>query len=175
MNKRDLITPVLIIGLSLIFIVITLGVFLSNGKSRFWISKKIKIGSLLLSLTTVTYQSCTNCYDPAMPNYFELDNVDYSNVIEIDITANNKLTGLLHDRNGVDFSFNLTDTLNTDTVQVGDITAADGKFDSNTEEIVIELDTILQTNKYILNLYQEKQSNQTHPTSSYLLDLKNED
>lgn len=179
MNKRDLTGPVLIIGLSFVFIVVSFGVFLSRGKSSFWISKKMRIGSLLLSLTAITNQSCdligTNCYDPAPPNYFEIDNTDYSNVIEVDVKVNNKLTGLLHDRNGVDFSFNLTDTLNTDTVQVGEIKVIDGMFDSSTEEIVIELDTNLQTNTYVLNLYQDKSSNQTYPTTSYSIVLKNED
>ncbi len=176
MDKKNFITPTLVVGLSLIFIVVSLGVFLSNGKSRFWISKKIKVGAMLLSLTTLAMvnQSCVNCYDPAPENEIVMD-TDDSYVVKADLNVSNKLTGILYDRNMEDFSFNIINESGADTVQVGEIQAADGKFDEGTEEIVIELDSGLPTSTYTLNLYQGKPAAQTYPMSTYQLEVKNED
>lgn len=179
MKIKNLISPLLIIVLSIAFITVAVGVYLTRGKSRFWISKKMLIGSVLLSLTSVINQSCTifgtDCYDPAPPNEISMDNSDYSGTIDINIKTENKLTGILYDRNGEDFSFNITDTLNSDTLQIGRINPSDKEFNENTEDIFIELDSSLPINEYILNLYDKKQSEQYNPVSTYRLKVKNED
>jgi len=179
MNIKNLTTPILIIGLSIAFSIVVIGVYVTRGKSKFWISKKMLLGSILLSLTSVINHSCdrfgTDCYDPAPPNQIEFDNTDYSSIININIGVNNKLTGVLYDRNSEDFSFNVTDTLKTDTIQIGNIIPADGKFDESTEDIYIELYKDLPVNEYLLNLYNTKQSEQKYPISTYRLKVKNED
>lgn len=179
MKIKNLISPILIIVLSIAFTTVAVGVYLTRGKSRFWISKKMLIGSVLLSLTSVINQSCdilgTDCYDPAPPNQISLDNADYSGTIEINIKSENKLTGILYDRNGGDFSFNVTDTLHSDTLQTGRINPTDGDFNENTEDILIELDSSIPVSEYILNLYDKKQFEQDYPVSTYRLKVKNED
>ena len=178
MNIKTLTTPMLIIGLSIGFAIVGLGVYLTRGKSKFWISKKMLLGSLLISLTSVINQSCerfgTDCYDPAPPNEIVLDNYNYSGVIDINIASENKITGILYDRNGEDFSFNITDTLNTDTVQIGDIVPSDGKFDESTEDIYFEIDRNIPASEYLLNLYTTKQSEQDYPFLTYRLNVRNE-
>lgn len=179
MNIKNLTTPILIIGLSIGFAIVGLGVYLTRGKSKFWISNKMLLGSLLISLISVINQSCerfgTECYDPAPPNEIKLDNYNYSGVIDINIASENKITGILYDRNGEDFSFNITDTLKTDTVQIGDIVPSDGKFDESTEDIYIEIDSNIPVSEYLLNLYTTKQSEQDYPVLTYRLNVRNED
>ncbi len=70
MSKNEAITPFLIAGLSVLFATICLMVFLTNGKSAKWVSRKIKIGGLLLGLTAIVQTGCgTNqlCYKFAEP------------------------------------------------------------------------------------------------------------
>jgi hypothetical protein len=180
MNIKKLTKPILIIGLSIGFAIVGLGVYLTRGKSKFWISKKMLLGSLLISLTSVINQSCeerviAECYDPVPPNEIKLDNYDYFGKVDINIALENKITGILYDRSGEDFSFNITDTVGTDTVQVGDITPSDGKFDESTEDIYIEIDRNIPVGEYLLNLYITKQSEQDYPVSTYRLNVRNED
>lgn len=179
MNVKNLTTPILIIGLSTVFVIVTLGVYLTRGKSKFWISKKMLIGSLLLSLNAVSNQSCTNvgtdCYDPVPPDQIVLDNSDYSEVIEVSVDTNNKLTGVLYGRVSNAFSFTVTDVETQDTLQVGEILPTDGAFDHSTEDIFIELDKHLPANEYLVNLYTEKAEKQNTPIGTYKIAVKHED
>jgi len=163
------------IGLSIAFAIVVVGVYLTRGKSKFWISKKMLIGSFLLSLTSVVNQSCITCYEPAQPNQIVFDNTDYSSTIIININEKTKLTGIIYDRESKEFSFNVTNLLKTDTIQVGNIIPSDGKFDENTEDFYLELSKDLPANEYILNLYDRKQAEQVYPVSTYRLSVKNED
>ncbi len=176
MNKKDFLVPVLAIGLSLAFVFVSLLVFLSGGKSGFWISKKLKIGALLLSLTAIANQACdrTNCYDPAPVNTFDMDNADYSRVIKVNLKDSNKLTGILYGREGIDFSFNVMDSLNTSIFQTGKVLPVDGSFDSDREDVVIELDENLVTDTYRLNLYDQNTTDKDALASLYYLEIQNE-
>jgi len=178
MKVKALITPLLIIVLSFAFITVIVGVYLTKGKARFWISKKMLIGSLLLSLTSVINQSCNvgnSCYDPNVPNQISMDNSDNTGIIQIDKKTGNKLTGILYDRSGQEFSFNIKDTLNSDTLQIGRIIPLDGAFNESTEEVFIELDSNVLISECILNLYDRKESEQLSPVATYQLKIKNED
>jgi len=172
MSIKNISTPLVIIGLSVAFAIVVVGVYMTRGKSKFWISKKMLLGSLLLSLTSIVNQSCiVSCYDPASPNQIELDNPDYSSTIVININENTKLTGTIYDRKSKEFSFNITDLLNKDTLQVGNIVPSDGKFDESTEAIYIQLDKNLPVNEYLLNLYDTRQTEQLYPISTYRLSV----
>lgn len=176
MNIKTVSVPILIIGLSIAFAIVVVGEYMTRGKSKFWISKKMLIGSILLSLTSVVNQSCiTSCYDPAQPNQIVLDSTDYSSTIIININEKTKLTGIIYDRESKEFSFNVTNLLKTDTFQVGNIIPSDGKFDENTEDFYIELSKDLPANEYILNLYDRKQAEQVNPVSAYRLSVQHED
>ncbi|OFX89570.1 MAG: hypothetical protein A2W99_14700 [Bacteroidetes bacterium GWF2_33_16] len=177
MVKKNYVLPILIIGLSIVFALISIGVYFTRGKSKFWISKKMLIGSFLLSLTAITNHSCTGtCYEDEDPsNIINLYGAEYSNRIVIDINQTTTITGCLYHRNDTDYSFMITDTLNIDTIQVGDVKPFDGEFNEYSEEIIIELDSTLPTNKYYLQLYKGKATNPDYSIASFILDLKNED
>lgn len=177
MIKKSHILPVVIIGLSIVFAIISIGVYLTKGKSRFWISKKMLIGSFLLSLTAITNHSCTGtCYEEENPsNYIQLNGFEYRNTIVIDLNQTTTITGWLYDRTDTDYSFMITDSLNTDTIQVGVVKPIDEKFDEYNEEISIELDSSLPTNKYYLQFFKGEATNTNYPIAYFILDLKNED
>lgn len=177
MVKKSYVLPVVIIGLSIVFALISIGVYFTRGKSKFWISKKMLIGSFLLSLTAITNHSCTGtCYEDEDPsNLINLNGALYRNTIVIDLNQTTTITGWLYDRNDTDYSFMVTDTLNIDTVQVGDVKPIDGEFNEYSEDIMIELDSSLPTNMYYLQLYKGKTSSPNYPIASFTLDLRNED
>lgn len=68
------------------FAFVCLMVFLSGGKSAFWISNKIKIGAFLLSLSSFTASGCfpITCYDAAIeePTCYEVAVVSNSFVFD---------------------------------------------------------------------------------------------
>ena len=172
MDKKDITLPFIVFGLSIAFFVVTLGVYLTRGKSPYWISKKIAVGALLLSFTSLANNSCghVDCYAPPPPsNQFELDSGNTS-TISVNLKESNTLTGTLLYRSGTDFTFNVTDTLKEKTYQTGKIKAKDGKYDEYTEDILIELDTSLKSNTYFLYLYPTGGQN----LSSYVLNITND-
>ncbi|MEN8251316.1 MAG: hypothetical protein ABFS32_20460 [Bacteroidota bacterium] len=177
MDKKDWYVPILVIGLSAVFVIVSLAVFLTKGKSSYWLSKKLKIGGLIISLTAITQQACTSsCYDPIPPNNFTVDDVyQYDNdTVNIDFAVTNKLTGVIHQRNGEDFSFNLIDNLQSDTVQRDDIMPLDGKYDNTTEEFEIVLEPSLPSGSYNLNLYETKVSEQTYANAEFVVKVAND-
>ena len=172
MSKKDTFVPILVITLSIAFSVIALAVFLSKGKSKFWLSRKMKLGALLLTLTAVSQQSCApvSCYDPIEPNQFNIDN-NGSSGINIDLNVDSKIYGSINEREGTTFSYNITDSLQTEN-----IIPTDGVFDSSTESFIIDVDTNIVTGNYYLQLYKTSQDNQTDSYNhSYKLNITNED
>ncbi len=89
MYKEELIAPFLLIGLGLAFSIVCFAVFLTNGKSKKWIARKMKIGGLLL---TISLFSCsenrnqavliTSCYDivNSSPEVYEIE-IDSNRII----------------------------------------------------------------------------------------------
>ncbi|MFH1052367.1 MAG: hypothetical protein V1779_15710 [bacterium] len=68
--KKELYIPLIIIALTLVFGIICLMVYLSNGNA-YWIKKKLKIGALLLTFSwfanSCEIEPTRTCYLPAMP------------------------------------------------------------------------------------------------------------
>jgi len=57
MNKKEFLIPFIFIGLSSAFLFISAMVYFSDGKSKKWVARKMKIGGLLL---TLSFFSCGN-------------------------------------------------------------------------------------------------------------------
>ncbi|MEN8251315.1 MAG: hypothetical protein ABFS32_20455 [Bacteroidota bacterium] len=180
MDKNSWYIPLLAAGLSIAFIIVSFAVYLTKGKSTYWLSKKLKIGGLLIGLTTtaVTHQSCVTCYDynePMPDNYFELDGMDYYNdTLDIDFSVTNKISGAVYSRYGEDLVFSVRDSLMVDTVQTGEILPLDGIFDEEKEEFEIELDSALKSSIYHLSLYDAKVPDQSY-NNMYTIKVTNED
>ena len=177
MNKKELITPFILVGLGLAFTVVSVAVFLSNGKSKKWVARKMKIGAILLTLTSAV--ACdpliTTCYDmPAPPNSMWMNGFT-ENGLELMLNTSNVLTGTIDERQSEKFSFAILDST-TKMVQNGLLIPVDGKFDTYSENFQIEIDTNISSGAYLLKLYDvdiEGQKNSI-PRQEFNLLIKNE-
>ncbi len=175
MNKKETFVPFLVIGLSMLFAFISIAVFLTNGKSKKWIARKMKIGGLLLTLTAA---SCNwgggrvTCYDVAEINAMWINNTS-ANGIELNLDTGNVLNGTISSIQGKDFSFSVSDSLGR-KYQKGSIL-----FDSLTnftENFKIALDKSLKPGKYTIKLFTTSQAGQDtiQPKREFDLIVKSE-
>lgn len=154
MNKKEIVFPFLVFGLTILFAGISFAVFITNGKSKKWIARKMKIGGLLLTLTAV---SCNNgggevtCYDTVAANSIWLD-AQGEKGIEINLDTNNVLFGRISGVQGTDFSFLLTDEKGQ-KIQSDDLIAMDGNFDNFDEPFKIVLNKNTLPGTYQLKLF----------------------
>jgi len=153
MTKKEILVPLLVVGLTILFAGVCIAVFFSNGKSKKWVARKMKIGGLLLTLTAA---SCNGggevmCYETVAPNSMWIEGTRLDS-IEISLDTNNVLNGQISSLDGTDFSFRVSDT-NKTVMQRGNLLPSDGKFDQFNEAFKIELDKNLQPGTYLLNLY----------------------
>jgi len=154
MNKKDLLAPIAIISLSIVFAIICIAVFFTKGKSDFWISKKFKIGALLLSFTTlIACKPLVMCYDVASTEcYFSVDDEYYKEGnYFIDLKVNDTLKGTVYyvENENSEFEYNIADTSNN-VVQQGKIIAEDGIFDSINERYFFKISDEILTGNYSL-------------------------
>ncbi len=157
MNKKEIIVPALVVGLSVLFAVICLAVFLSNGKSKKWIARKMRIGGLLLTLTAV---SCSGpnvdeevimCYEPAPINSMWM-HAGTQNGIEIKLDTNNVLIGSISEFDGSKLSFSVIDQ-NENKIQTGSLQVLEKVLVQGSESFRIELDKTMKAGDYSLNLF----------------------
>ena len=175
MIKKEIITPFLVIGLGLAFTIVTFAVFLSNGKSKKWVTRKMKIGGILLTLTAA---SCNggggevNCYDVAEINSMYLTNNSVYG-IELKLDTNNILKGVISTVHGKDFSFLVSDSTGK-KFQKGLIILDTAS--NYTKGIKIELDKSLKAGKYKIKLYDAAISSQDtiRPKREFSLTIKQE-
>jgi hypothetical protein len=156
--KKEFYLSFFVFGLTILFSGICVAVYLSKGKSAFWISKKMKIGALILSFTVFSSGGCTPmCYDSSEPTeYINLDSIE-NNTLNIDLSTNNKVTGTISERISNEFSFALGN-ISSDTIfYQSDIFATDGEFDEITETFAL---TIPETKNgdFILRFYNTNQN-----------------
>lgn len=175
MNKREITIPILVILLTLLFAVISVAVFLTNGKSEKWVARKMKIGALLLTLNSVS--SCepfiTTCYDmPPPPNTMWVNGLT-ENGIELNTDTSHIIFGTIEERQSEDFSFAVYTDENI-KFQADTIISVDGKFDNYSEEFKIELDTNILPGNYALKLYDVSMDKQgeSYPRQEYNLVIK---
>jgi len=178
MDKKEFSVSLLVTGLTILFALAAIALFLSNGKSKFWTAKKIKFGAMILTLT-VTTQSCgffINCYAPEKPEMPE-NNIE---IILLSDTVNlNESTrfinGRIYNRISQEFSYRLqNDTVDT-LIYSENIIADDGVFDDYTEEFTIELDTATEPGNYIFQLFdinKEEQNNVEYAKFEHFINIK---
>ncbi len=177
MNKKEIVIPLMVIGLTLLFASICVAVFLTNGKSKKWVARKMKIGGILLTLTAA---SCNNgggevmCYETIALNNIWMENQG-KNGIEIMLDTGNVLTGHLTGAQDSVYSFRVSNESNK-VFQKGELIAKDGKFDQMNEIFNIELDENLKTGNYLLDLFPASANTQesSHIINQVNLIIKNE-
>ena len=154
MSKKEIIIPIVVIALSIAFALVSLAIILTNGKSKKWTQRKMKIGALLLTLNAFTPGAAqeieVTCYDIAESNVMLLKN-DQTELI-FESKSQKVIKAYIDYRMGEDYSFCLFDNKNQ-AIQKGKITAADGKFDKWKEDIEIRLKKDLKAGRYFLFLF----------------------
>jgi hypothetical protein len=175
MDKKNITAVIMIIGLGALFTIACTGLFLTKGKSKFWTSKKMRIGAAILTLTAVA-QSCEpirTCYEPAQP-----ENMMYLNPQPdtVDLDNANELHGYIDNRISAGFSYKIQNSDVSQVYQTDDILSVDSALDEYSEEFVIQLDTALISGNYNLKLYavkKEDQTETTNPQNEYYLTIVN--
>ncbi len=154
MTKKDIIFPFAIVILTIAFAFICLAVYLTNGKSKKWIARKMKIGGILLGLSAFsTGTGCiTTCYKPEyVPDHVVINQSNgYS--IEIDLDTGNVLTGIINNFDSKVFSFLIADTTELKK-QKGFLIPNDGEFSDQTESFSLQVDNNLSKGNYFLRIF----------------------
>lgn len=175
MNKKKILTPFLLVCFGTFFILVCLAVFISGGKSKKWIARKMKIGGFLLSLTTITTGAgCITCYDMPEPL---LVSIDGSNGYEVEIKPDtgNILTGVLYMPRVKNFSFAISD-IDGQNKQTDRLNPSDGEFGENTESFYLEIDKTIPFGNYHLKMFDcdTPMLNNAIPFKTFYLKIKNE-
>jgi len=159
MTKKEILFPFLFVILSITFVLVCVMHYFSHGKSKKWVARKMRIGGLLLSLTTAGAALGQNqhptCYDMAVVE---------SNIITIEPENNNftyqkEIKGNIQYRQGSKFSYCIMDP-QSKMVYQANLDAVDGQFDTNNENFVIKLPEKLAPGIYDLIFYNDNKENQ---------------
>lgn len=152
MDKRELLTPLVFVGLALAFAVVSALVYLSRGNPGM-VRRKLRLGAALLTLTAAANGCGTAmCYDVAMSNEFSLSDIKPDGAVHVSLPDSNQISGTIYQRQGDRFSFQLVDAKEAE-VQRADIVAQDGAFDENMEEFMLAIRQDLAAGTYRLRFY----------------------
>jgi hypothetical protein len=176
MTKKDFLFPTLFAGASIIFVVASLAVYFSGGRSKKWISRKMKIGAFMLSLPAVS--ACNTepqmkCYDTVAINSFRFYNTQ-NGIVAVNPDSTNIIGGRIRERYSDNFSFQIADSSGK-IFQKDNIFAKDKVFDSTTENFELSVDKNIPDGKYILHLFaaqKEKQDSSRYEVNSIGLKIK---
>jgi hypothetical protein len=162
MNKKELITPIAIISLSIIFALVSFAVYLTKGNSAFWISKKFKIGALLLTFTSI--MACrppVTCYEPIPQDWITLDSINWeTSEVLLDSSENEIITGKISSITDSVYSYSFADSLGNEIFKEN-LQAIDGKFDEDEEEFTVPLGNSLFPGKYMIYFYNSVKEEQS--------------
>jgi hypothetical protein len=153
MNKKETLIPFAFMALSLLFIIVCAMVYLSGGKSNKWITRKMRIGGLLLTMTTFSCNGSRHvkCYDAVPLNFMSLKNTG-ENAIEINIDTNNVMLGTISGRHGSNFSFSIIDKSGK-AIQKDFVLPVDSGFDAAYEDFKFAIDKKISEGQYELKFY----------------------
>ena len=154
-------------------------VYFTKGKSKKWITRKMKIGGALLALTALTTcngggENVVTCYVQPEPNSIWILEVK-GDSITVDLDTGRVLNGQISMREAGEFSFAIKNS-SYQKIQVGEISASDGTFDEKNEEFQIKLNENIESGNYTLGLFDVKTDMQDSimRIREFKLNIKNE-
>jgi len=160
MNKKDVLFPAVLVGASIIFIFVSMAVWLSKGQSKKWISRKIKIGAFILSLSSMAAcsQPQITCYDVAPLDNFQFKGTQ-NDIVVVNPDSSTNINGQITGRQAKKFSFNITDEKNH-ILYKDNIFAKDNSYDSIVENFEFQINKNIPDGKYFLHLFSTEKENQ---------------
>lgn len=166
--KDDFIIYGALAGLVIAFLIVSAIVFITNGSSAKFISRKLKLGALILTLTASISTGCKGplnpenpegpgggitCYDVAMVDDMIINNYSHSEAgWPLNLKESNQMSGKIMYRQNDAYSFRLTDA-NEKVYQIAPINALDGDYDESTEEFRIALNKNINSGLYYLECF----------------------
>lgn len=161
MPKKELLLPLAFVALCLAFVCVCALVVISRNHPYF-IKKKLRLGALLLGLSSAAACGCgpgddiIMCYDPAPPaDDMSLDlreEVHEGFDITMNLEVDTELYGVIGNCAANSYSFLLVDASGT-VVQLEDIMALDGAYDDYDEDFLITIRDDLPVGDYTLSLF----------------------
>ncbi|MDD3626455.1 MAG: hypothetical protein PHV06_03980 [bacterium] len=181
--KKEIIIPIYLIGLSLVFVIVSLLLFLTGGKNTKLLSRKLKIGALIITMTAIlgcggsnSQQAMVTCYKPAPPDFFSItDENRKDGVIVVDEETNYILNCILDRRTSEEYSFKLVDSEDK-TITKGDLEAEDGAFDEDSEDVKVKFDKDIEKGDFQIKFFtcskDKIEDQEPFPTSLYNVRIK---
>lgn len=169
MNK-DLLSPFAVFAIVIMgaaFLIISLFVFITRGKSAFWTDKKMKVGGVILTLSSIVNCGCINscqptcydvanrngepevtCYDVAMTNVVMINSDSLGNVL-----IDNKITGFVESPNYEEYSYILINDRSKDTLQKGTFKLSENDTIPYERTFSIEITEKLTSGRYWIKIF----------------------
>ena len=154
--KKEIYIPLILIGLSVAFVVVSFLLWLSRGNDAL-LKKKLRIGALIISLSGIALgcwseRDCSTCYLVAQENVFTVEEQYMGGRIVLDMSETYKLTGLVSNYTSEDFWY-LIEDYSDNEIQRGMVEPLDGAYDEHSEEFEILVRVDLATGEYKLEFY----------------------
>jgi len=138
--RKYLVIPIALLGLSIVFIVLSIILEIAKGNDSI-LRKKLRIGGLILALQGLAVQGAwpsSSCYERASP-VFVVDSASAEMpTLELDLEQSNTIEARIHFGENQDFTFIIV--AGNRVVQWGAVTPLDQRMDSPEETVLIEID-----------------------------------
>jgi len=176
MSKKEALIPFAFLALSILFIAVCVMVYLSKGKSKKWVARKMWIGGLLLNLSCnpgTNYHTIemTTCYIVVSDE----DNRIETNMekIETNMDSNHIIYGYISGYWGKDFSYTIIDKKGM-VIQEENVYPKAWSPDNERKEFVLDLVPNVGTGKYLFKLYDcpLKEQDSTYLIHEYQFSIK---
>ena len=166
MNK-DFLAPFVVFAIVFVgaaFLIVSAAVWISRGKSEFFINKKMVLGGVLISLNSMMVSGCMfgsqpTCYDTANPEPEVMCyDVPAQNVVNFDtdssnnVVINNKITGSIFDATEEDYYYSITKDKTNDTLQQGILKVTPDDSTSYASKFSIVVKEKLASGRYWINI-----------------------
>jgi hypothetical protein len=159
--KKELYLPLVLIGLSAAFIVVSFLIWITRGNNSL-LKKKLRIGAIILSLTgTAIGCESRTCYVPlndAGQNLIVLNGETYPDgTFILNLALGNWIQGNIHYPTANEYSFQILDG-DGNRADRGGMNALDGEYDEHLEAFDMSVRTDIPTGIYDLNFYMASEA-----------------
>ncbi|MBQ3655879.1 MAG: hypothetical protein II956_03400 [Bacteroidales bacterium] len=146
---------VAIVFVGLAFAAVAFAVFVTRGKSKFWIDKKMRTGGVLLTLSAMISSGAgcglcqPTCYEPAEPTCYDVVAVNQVRIEQDSVSLKDgNLSGEMYDSTSDEYAFMVLK--DKDTVQKGNFKLQPLDTSSYSRKFTIEFDKKLSPDLYRL-------------------------
>jgi hypothetical protein len=174
MEHKRIITPLVLAALFVAFAIVSFIVWLRKRKPERWISRKMKLGAAIITLTTIS-TGCPpeiTCYDPVAENLFVFDSMDQNNYLVLsDLPEDSVITGKIYEPTFDHYRFEI-ETLDSQLIEQGPITPFDGAFDLSVEDFKLVINSLIDTGNYRMSIFSSSRGNNENSFKVFQVGLR---